>query len=109
MIADLPLPNSFEKKKKKKETKNVTHDMWHVTYDTWHMTSDKLHLTGVGRWTFSKNFSFEDIFTKDEWLTWSINQWVMEMFVDKFQKNPTIINSRDENKKNKEKKNNIKM
>ena len=58
---------------------HVTHDRWHMTHDTWHGTRDMLlyyifgsktalvymwhvtcdtwHMTGMGRWTFSQNFS----------------------------------------------------
>ena len=31
--------------------------MRHMTHDTWHLTCDTWHVTGLGRWTFSQNFS----------------------------------------------------
>ena len=59
--------------------------MWHVTYYMWLVTCDTWHMTGGGRWAISqKNISFlaltvselrfdEYIVTKDELLTYSIN------------------------------------
>ena len=73
LITDPPSTsfNILSKKKKKKF-------FWHMTWDTW-------HVTGVHGWTFSQNLSslalttwnwrcFEDIFTKDKWLTQSMNE-----------------------------------
>ena len=67
-----PPPTSFIPLSEK-EKQNVTCDTWHLTCDMWHVTAG-------GRWTCSQNVSskaltvwerryFEDISTKDDWVT----------------------------------------
>ena len=90
MIWDRP-PTSFaalsENRKDFLKMWHLTCDTWHMTCDTWHVTHDIWHMTRDRCWscTFSQNVSFlaltvwkwrfvEDIFTKDHWPSWIINQ-----------------------------------
>ena len=63
----------------------MTCDTWQGTCDMWHVKHDIWQMICGGRWTFSQNVSFlaltvwvwrffEDIFTKDEFLTQSLNR-----------------------------------
>ena len=74
---------------------HFTCDKWHVTHDMWHMTCDTWHVTGMGRWTFSQNFSsltftvwewrfvedrqsYDDISTNHQWM----NEWINQSIRD---------------------------
>ena len=73
----------------------LTGDRWQVTGDMWHVTCDTWHMTGMGRWTFSQNFSsltftvwewrfvedrqsYDDVSTNHQWMNESMNQSISD-------------------------------
>ena len=64
------MPHIVWQKEKEKE---VTHDKRHKTRDMWHMTQNMWHIEGgENSLKILGEKCFEDIFTKDNWVTQSL-------------------------------------